>query len=70
MRKQVKHERKIPKAEVPPHEAWLYNNPKALASVLEGLMQAEKGKLCKLDIDFNKIQNSPFSQVRKTKQVF
>lgn len=42
-----------PMAEVPAREAWLYNNPKALASVLEGLKQVEEGRVSKLDIDLS-----------------
>lgn len=42
-----------PMAEVPAREAWLYNNPEALASVLTGLKQAEKGRISKLDIDLS-----------------
>lgn len=41
-----------PMAEIPAREAWLYQNPKALASVLEGLKQAEKGKVSELNIDY------------------
>lgn len=32
---------------IPESEAWLYNNPKALASVRRGLDQARKGKVAK-----------------------
>ncbi len=30
---------------IPPEERWLYENPKALASVMAGLQQAREGKL-------------------------
>ncbi len=42
-----------PMAEVPAHEAWLYNNPKALASVLDGLKQAEEGRVSELNIEMS-----------------
>lgn len=42
-----------PMAEVPAHEAWLYNNPQAMATVLNGLKQAEEGHISKLDIDLS-----------------
>jgi len=32
-------------------EAWLYENPKALASVRRGLDQARKGKIAKIPPD-------------------
>ncbi len=34
-----------PMRAVPAREAWLYNNPKALASVLQGLKEAGEGKV-------------------------
>jgi len=36
---------------IPPSEAWLYRNKKALESVQRGLKQAAKGKLRKLNLD-------------------
>lgn len=42
-----------PMTEIPAREAWLYQNPKALASVLEGLKQAEEGRVGELDIDYS-----------------
>ena len=42
-----------PMAEIPAREAWLYQNPEALASVLEGLKQAEEGKVSQLNIDYS-----------------
>lgn len=41
-----------PMIELPAREVWLYQNPQALASVLEGLKQAEEGKTSELDIDY------------------
>lgn len=41
-----------PMAEIPAREAWLYQNPKALGMVLEGLKQAEEGKVHDLKIDY------------------
>lgn len=32
---------------IPENEAWLYENPKALAGVLEGLAQARRGEFVK-----------------------
>ena len=34
-----------PMRAVPAREAWLYKNPKALASVLQGLKEAGEGKV-------------------------
>ena len=36
---------------VPASEAWLFNNPEALALVRQGLEQAAKGKITKIDIN-------------------
>jgi hypothetical protein len=36
---------------IPPSEAWLYKNKKALESVQKGLKQAAKGKITKLNPD-------------------
>jgi hypothetical protein len=36
---------------IPEREVWLYENPKALASVRRGLDQARKGKVAKLPPD-------------------
>lgn len=36
---------------IPASEAWLFANPKALASVKRGLRGAKRGKLSKLDSD-------------------
>jgi len=36
---------------IPPSEAWLYKNKKALESVQRGLKQAAKGKVRKLNLD-------------------
>ncbi|MFA6054373.1 MAG: hypothetical protein WC769_03250 [Thermodesulfovibrionales bacterium] len=35
---------------IPPAEAWLYKNKKALESVQKGLKQAAKGKIRKLNL--------------------
>lgn len=43
-----------PMSEIPAREAWLYTNPEALASVLEGLKQAEAGQVSELKMDFSK----------------
>jgi hypothetical protein len=37
-----------PEVSVPMHEVWLYQNPKALKSVLKGLQQSGAGKLVDL----------------------
>ncbi|MBI3919498.1 MAG: hypothetical protein HY322_21115 [Betaproteobacteria bacterium] len=39
---------------IPEREAWLYENPKALASVRRGLDQARKGNVAKLPPDIKK----------------
>jgi len=36
---------------IPKFEVWLYKNPKALASVRRGLVQARKGKVTKNPTD-------------------
>ena len=36
---------------IPPSEAWLYKNKKALESVQKGLKQAAKGKVRKLNLN-------------------
>lgn len=35
----------VPETPVPLHEAWIYKNPARLASVMEGIKQAEEGGL-------------------------
>jgi len=40
-----------PQITIPASEAWLFNNPKALASVRRGLSDAVKGKVSKVDLD-------------------
>ena len=37
-----------PTVDIPAREHWLFQNPKALASVKKGLLQAAKGKVSKL----------------------
>jgi hypothetical protein len=39
-----------PQVTIPASEAWLFNNPKALASVRRGLSEAAKGKVSKVDL--------------------
>ncbi len=39
-----------PQASVPAYEAWLFNNPEALASVRRGLKDASQGKIARVDI--------------------
>ena len=43
-----------PQITIPAHEAWLYQNPKALAAVKRGLAEAKAGKLVKSPEDFSK----------------
>lgn len=40
-----------PQVIIPAHEAWLYQNPKVLASVKRGLRDAARGKVVGLDPD-------------------
>jgi hypothetical protein len=40
-----------PVVEVPASEAWLFENKKALESVLEGIRDAAEGRVSKLDLD-------------------
>jgi len=40
-----------PQVTIPAHEAWLYQNPEALASVKRGLKDAAQGKTVDLDPD-------------------
>ena len=40
-----------PQVTVPASEAWLFNNPDALASVRRGLSDASKGKVSKIDLN-------------------
>jgi hypothetical protein len=39
-----------PQVTVPASEAWLFNNPKALASVRRGLSDAARGRVSKVDL--------------------
>lgn len=41
---------------IPEREVWLYENPKALASVRRGLDQARKGKVAKNPPDMKKAE--------------
>ena len=47
-----------PQVSVPAHEAWLYQNPKAMAAVKKGLAAARAGKLVKSKEDFSKYIDS------------
>ena len=40
-----------PQVTIPAHEAWLYQNPEALASVKRGLKDAAQGKTVDFDPD-------------------
>jgi hypothetical protein len=39
-----------PQVSIPASEAWLFNNPEAQASVRKGLVDAEKGRVSKVDL--------------------
>jgi len=40
-----------PQVTIPASEAWLFNNPDALASVQRGLADAAQGRVSKVDLD-------------------
>ncbi len=40
-----------PQVTIPASEAWLFNNPDALASVQRGLSDAAQGRVSKVDLD-------------------
>ena len=40
-----------PQVAIPASEAWLFNNPTALALVQQGLADATEGKVSKVDLD-------------------
>ncbi|OGO24846.1 MAG: hypothetical protein A2144_04025 [Chloroflexi bacterium RBG_16_50_9] len=40
-----------PQVTIPASEAWLFNNPDALASVRRGLDDAAQGRVSKVDLD-------------------
>jgi len=42
-----------PLVEIPAREHWIYKNPKALASLIRGIEDAEKGRIVDVDIDFS-----------------
>ena len=46
---------------IPEREAWLYENPKALASVRRGLDQARKGNVTRNPPDLKRLRSSPSS---------
>ncbi len=47
-----------PQVTIPAHEAWLYQNPKALAAVKKGLEEARARKLIKGTEDYSKYIDS------------
>jgi hypothetical protein len=40
-----------PQVTIPVSEIWLFNNPKALTSVMRGLSDATEGRVSKVDLD-------------------
>lgn|GEM_PF-576755 len=42
-----------PMTEVPTREAWLYQNPEAISSLLEGIKQADEGNIKPLNLDLS-----------------
>lgn len=40
-----------PQVTIPASEIWLFNNPKALSSVMRGLSDAAQGRVSKVDLD-------------------
>ncbi len=40
-----------PQITIPASEAWLFNNPDAIASVRRGLADASRGRVSKVDLD-------------------
>jgi len=46
-----------PQVTIPAHEAWLYQNPKALALVKKGLAEAKAGKFIKPKEDFSRYKD-------------
>lgn len=40
-----------PQVTIPASEAWLFNNPDAIASVRRGLSDAAQGRVSKVDLD-------------------
>ena len=40
-----------PQVTIPAYEAWLFNNPAALALVQQGISEATQGKVSKVDLD-------------------
>ena len=47
-----------PQVTIPAHEAWLFQNPKAMAAVKKGLDDAREGRLGKTPEDFSKYADS------------
>lgn len=46
-----------PLVEISAENLWLYENPQAMADVMEGLEDIKKGKVSELDRDFSKFIN-------------
>lgn len=46
-----------PLVEIPSDEHWLYKNPKAMASVMNGLEDIKKGRISELKRDFSEFVN-------------
>jgi hypothetical protein len=39
-----------PQVTIPASEAWLFNNPKALADIRQGLLESAQGKITKINM--------------------
>lgn len=44
--------RPIIDVELHPEEAWIYENPKILEGILEGIEDSKEGRVSELDVDF------------------
>lgn len=42
-----------PLVEIPAREHWIYKNPDAMASLMQGLEEAKEGKIVEMDTDFS-----------------
>lgn len=47
-----------PQVTIPAHEAWLFQNPKALSAVKQGLADAKARKLVRSKEDFSKYKDA------------